>query len=668
MRRFTSLSHVPSETRRLLRTRFSRYLLSQAHLVARPESSTTLRDEVALDLFLHLRLDCANSIDTGRAGYEKNAANAAGELSWDDLVTAGWIRPVWSRFYSAFDVARTVEESKMPALAALLRERHNRTYATVQDDSDSQDIIQLRTAIVQGTLQPRDVQCQSPEWVVARLWDRNQARKDDPNGTLRAWIDNWAQLGFPVLIPKRAWSEADAKIFHETTIGIIRAEPTIIGWEKARVNFIKQLALAGRQQFAAFEGYIAPVPKTLIDRVLWLDMPILEHSLQDSLSACSDIFGAAGLLLADVEAQDHSKAPHETFKELFDLALERPEFLYSLLLKARRSPALLADLALFPPTSVLACLLIAQWRSPHNAWDREISAQDDIALKAKAFEDAMAVLGQFIEDNSVHPEELSALLTWLHSTAQPGFVDEIVDRELLLNTLRTELFALSQDKLVRMLNSLSDDSDGLTLGNPIFAAALDVLALVDLENIGNPVLIVEAYIQSIEAGHYSLSAHRVGTQNAAALYALAKRTPAEMSRRFLRPLDLATQLDKAKEGDENPYTLAGDIALSLRTHMRVLCRVIVGCEEGIPSELTDALVESVHAGISTKIITTLQTEPVPVAVFSPRHDNAYVTKLDRPIAADIRKFRMRSATESDITKAVRSSPTSRGYFPAELRP
>jgi len=124
MRRFASLNFAPSETRRLLRDRFSRHLPSRQPIASKPPAVGALRDESVLCLFQHLLVDCANSLDTARDTYETNYSVAAGEPSWDVLITAGWIRPVWGRFFTSFEISRTISASQMPALAALVKGRH----------------------------------------------------------------------------------------------------------------------------------------------------------------------------------------------------------------------------------------------------------------------------------------------------------------------------------------------------------------------------------------------------------------------------------------------------------------------------------------------------------------------------------------------------------------
>jgi hypothetical protein len=88
----------------------------------------------------------------------------------------------------------------------------------------------------------------------------------------------------------------------------------------------------------------------------------------------------------------------------------------------------------------------------------------------------------------------------------------------------------------------------------------------------------------------------------------------------------------AKQARERgyPYTLADDIARSIRCHIRVLSRVIAGLAEEQPADLVDALIAAIRA-VPLKI-----QGHVSIAPFAPRYEiEGAFAKHDRPIAADI---------------------------------
>jgi tetratricopeptide (TPR) repeat protein len=262
--------------------------------------------------------------------------------------------------------------------------------------------------------------------------------------------------------------------------------------------------------------------------------------------------------------------------------------------------------------------------------------RDDLVSKGTAFADAIDVLGHFLQQGSVRPAEAAGLLRWLHSHAEPGFIDDVAGKEVLLTTLHGELVGQSTDTLRSMLTALTASTTILALGTPAFAAAVDIIDTGRLAGDTDPIPLVDAYIKSVSAGQYTLSANRLGVSGAAALFELATRSSSDVRKNFLYPAGIQARLAAGKTSEENPFTLAETIGRSIRAHIRVLSRAIVGWKDGIPNDLTEALVNAVHLGIVTQVKTLSQVEKVPVAAFSPRYETqVFGGSLDRPIAADM---------------------------------
>lgn len=94
------------------------------------------------------------------------------------------------------------------------------------------------------------------------------------------------------------------------------------------------MALAQSVSISDADIFVPAVSSTVVDRALWLDSRKLERPMFWALDACTDMFGLIGLLLADVQAEDHASAPHNLAGRLIALALDRPEILYLVLLKS----------------------------------------------------------------------------------------------------------------------------------------------------------------------------------------------------------------------------------------------------------------------------------------------------------------------------------------------
>ena len=94
-------------------------------------------------------------------------------------------------------------------------------------------------------------------------------------------------------------------------------------------------------------------------------------------------------------------------------------------------------------------------------------------------------------------------------------------------------------------------------------------------------------------------------------------------------MDVRARLAAATPED-NEFILADSIGLSLRAHIRILCRALVGHKGEIPADMFDALIAAVRAGALK------HDEKGRVAAFAPGFENRIVgSTMDRPLAADL---------------------------------
>jgi hypothetical protein len=479
MRRFSSLKYAPPATRIILRDRFSRYLPVSPRVPVQSIPADALRDEILLDLLLNLTFVFERDVDRARRTYDAALPENFDELSFDEAIAAGWMRMVWGRISASLSVAeraRAVPGSNT-ALAALFAKRFGESFIFSDEARGDPKLNPYIAAIERGETLPGNLHCEDPAWVAARLWDRSLSDTVDPAAELRVWVDRWRLLGYPSIIPHRVWTEEAADAFRETALDVLETESSLSDWEETRSELVQQMALVSGQPPASAEPFIPKVSATFVDRALWFSDLRLERAVLESLGTHDDLFGLARLLLADVEDEDHAPAPHKIAEQLFTLALDRAELFLMLLFRVRHSPILLADLVIYPPTSALACLLVAQWQSPGSAYERELRGRDDQVTKSIAFSDAVSVLGHFLGQGSTPPAEAASLLYALHRSAKPGFIDDLEKSEAMLATLCGELASQSPDVLRAMFETLSSRMPQAGLGTSTFAAALDILDL-----------------------------------------------------------------------------------------------------------------------------------------------------------------------------------------------
>jgi hypothetical protein len=580
-----------------------------------------------LALLCQLNVEFQSDVETARVIYDAAMQAGSEEPTLDELIAEGRLRIVWGRISTPFELGagRAASAAKMTAFQALLGKRYDVAYRLSDRAHCEPAVVAVAEQIEKGQLEPRAIGCRSPEWVAARLWEHFLRESPARVSALRLWIDRWELLSSPSLVPGLVWDETAAGEFRQGALEVLRSEPSLTGWDETRANFVAQIALRNGQPPADAEGFIPRIPAALVDRALWLQSHHLERMIIGSLREFDDVFGLARLLLDDIEAANHAQAPHKLAADLFALAVKRPELLAMLIFRLQRSPVLLADALLNPETSALACLLIGEWQSASGAWERELTDRDNRTTKRIAFTDAVAVMGEHLEQDLLRPEEAGALVSWLHRTAPLGFIDDLENTEDLLGTLRGELVRQTPETLAAIVSGLTANEPGL--GSSDFAAALDIVDAGGLVGRINPEPLVLAYSRSIAAGDYNLSVRRIGIGAAAALFEAASATP-ELRQAFLRPFDVRVRL--AAVGDENPFSLAESVARSLRAHMRVLSRAIAGSVEVAPDDLVQALTAAVRAGA------VKHDEKGRVAAFAPRHEVPVVGQAtDRPIAADL---------------------------------
>ena len=391
-------------------------------------------------------------------------------------------------------------------------------------------------------------------------------------------MDRWRLLGWPSLVAHETWSEAAANAFRDAALAVLAAEPNLAGWEETRASFIRQISLRTGQTPENAARHIPALPATLLDRALWLNDLRLEGPIAGMMSADQDIAGVIRLLLADVEKQKFFPSPHPLFKQLIELAVARPEILVVVLFRIRWSPALLADLLLYPATSALACWLIAEWPEPSGAWDRELRAQDDKTTKAMAFADAASVLGDFLQQDSLPPAEAASLLGVLYKMAKPVFGETAADDGSIVAILRDEIAGQSAKVQQAIYAGLSTCVSQTGLGSAQFAAALDIVDAAGLTEYVDPAPLLSAYVTSVAAGAYGLSANRIGESAAASLVRLTMKAPEALRGSFFAPIDISARIAAAAAPNVNPLMIEDETARSLRVHIRILCRAVAGLE------------------------------------------------------------------------------------------
>ena len=630
MTRFTSLIHVPSETRRILRRRFSGCIPSD-YTPTDPSASTNLRDEILLHLFMNLTIEFEGTANRARQTYSSKLSSTPTEPTFDELLELGWMKIIWGRIATSFEVADTARRSAPRPLTtyiSLLEGRFSESYVWDPAVYQKNELRPVVRDITSGHRRLEDFGSQDPGWVAARLWDRTFDAAVQHDHALRVWFEKWKHMWFPSFVPRHAWNDQALTAFHDAVVGTLTDEIANYTFHDLRLDLVRQYALTTGCTLEVAQKHIPNEPHGFTNSCLWLDEPAIERFATATYVLYEDFANLLFLLEKDITEADHGPAPHPLASRLLKLASTSAPVFLILLFHARRNPYLVVEFLLHPPTSPLACMLIAGWQSPTSAWDRELIDRDNNTNKFTAFTDAVAILGDHLHAGLVSPTEVAGLVRWLRYSIQ--FCNEadqdIKDR--LLSRLYSELANQSTAILVSITEILIDDRCKLSLGAPEFAAALDLIHCGQLIERIDAGPLVEGYVESVGAGRVSLSATDVSVEAATTLFALASNLPRKIYDAFLAPVDVRKRLEAWTQ--ETQFTLSNDIGRSLRAHIRLLCRMVIGLADEAPPDLLVAVISAIRSGALA------HTDKARVPALSPSFEVRHFSdRIDRPISADI---------------------------------
>ena len=631
MTHFSSLPTAPAETRRTLRQRFHRCIPSTYVHPVDPRGSTNVTDELFLQLLLNLTVDHSATLNRARAIYSEARAPTSTEASFDDLIDKGWIQVIWGRISIPTDVAviaRNSPPNLMTSYMALLDQRFCTSYVWSPEVFKNTSLNDLVNRIDSGDLRISDISCETPSWVAARLWDRTYSSASDLSHALRVWVDRWNLLGSPDIEIARAWNEQSLAAFHDSVFRVLSEDGSLCTFEDFRNDLITRVALTGGRDPASSDDYLPSLPASLIERALWLRGLSIERMADEKYYQLEEYAHLIHLLGGEIKNAEYSSAPHPTFLRLAELASDRAPIFLILLIQAQRNPALIVELLLHPPTSAVACVLIAQWQSPTSAWDRALLDKDNQASRLIAFSDAVSILQFQLDKENIHPREVAALLRWLHDSIRINSEHRKDNFEEILASLTAELVRLPRSTISSIVDILLEDPDSLRLGTANFYAALDAISIGGLADEIDPTPLTQGYLNSFAEDERLTSVAGITPRMAAVLHTLAKRMSEEFYYNVLAPVNITERLSAWTE--ENQFTVVREIGQDIRVHIRMLCRMVIGLSAEPPEPTFDGLLSAIRTGAVT------DRTAGRVGAFSPNFEaRSFFESQDRSIAADI---------------------------------
>jgi hypothetical protein len=498
---FDSLKHSLHESRVTLR-----HLLRRDFAVVRPAESHpdppyVVTDALATEVVLSIEERKGLSEVEAKAVYEAAAVSeGATPFTFDDLVARRWISVVLGRVRVSrelLNAVKLVDPASEAGIRAVVDAQHRRTRAMRTEPSAAAAPI---VANLLADLDKRLALPPSPGSVAARLWEAT--RVTDESDPLVTWLRRWGQLSSAWFTLSEELGQGSRGALVSAILARLEAESDVRGWAGERERVLVEWYLRSGRLPIADTSALPEAPRTMLDRMLWLDRHDVHHTMHD-LRSQLDLLVA--LLLDDIAHTEFSPAPHATMKELVRLADERPWILASIEARCSWKPELLADLVLIPTAAASAAMLLASMPTPSSAWDTAVRHRDAGAARLQAFEAFVAVVGHHLQGGAdVLIEEVVALHVWLHSVAartDPHTGQLRLDRSLL-DAFGREVERWSERVRTHFADAHVRHLASATLGAPRLGALLDAMARTDLAAKVDGVHLLDVYAKSLQEAEF----------------------------------------------------------------------------------------------------------------------------------------------------------------------
>ena len=644
---------MPAETRKMLRERLARFL--PAHPAPRGSLDLVVRplvsDKELVDLLLNLELLPGDDIGRARALYEEAAQRQArtwtepptqaavvtpdviqgnghatfeGNVpgapasstpserltfsvqvipdsptfdglypppSFDELVSRGWIRQTWGRFFVPGDLrmaSRRQPQAAGTAFKLLVETQYQDVFKLRDGFSPVGELRIIATGLVTEEFRPREIACISRPWIAARVWDTpvvvsDGSGIDDAQQRLSRWLDSWNLLNCPSFPMSSYLEPASFEEFVEVGLAVLTAVSTTPGWDEFRKAARTPITLLYPHRGADVEGVVSSVPATTIERMEWMARGLAEKTSYEYM----ETRGASLLSVLLNEIQDATFDPKLLASRLMEFVVERPVLLQQLVWRVRQAPVLLADMLMVPATCTLACSVIASWEFHSGGWNRDFQAQANHTTEMFAFEDAIALLGGHLDAEGVPAIELAALYRYIYELASnPRTSSRCI---AMLSLLRQELTAAAtsiQDAVFAALVASASAGIDKMIG---FCAALDYVSDGGGVERIDPSEIVSLYLDVLLLQNERSGLAQLGLPAAQSFVSLALRCEENLRNRFLGAVDVRTWLQSEPTSPDEQFSFRDLVARRIRLHVRLLSRAMAGWPTEVPNELVDEL-------------------------------------------------------------------------------
>lgn len=522
--------------------------------------------------------------------------------SFDELVQRGWIRTSWGRFSIPRDIVQKYRQLAPDAdspFKRLIDVRYKDEMVVNEEFGANSALLPLARRVARGEIQPGDITCVSRPWVAARLWDcsldASASRGTSSNDVhLGTWVDRWRLLKSPSFAMGDQLGQDSLKEFFDAALAVLSAESTTPGWHEFRAAAIGPISLLYPHRMASENGVVSALPVATVARVRWMSEITLEHTFHEYMDCRAS--GLLTVLLNEIEIAEWD--PLGLSGRLIELVVGRPVLLQQLVLRARRSPALLGDMLMSPKTSALACTLITNWEYNNGGWNREFEAHANRTTELFAFEDGIAMLGGHIDAGLVPVSELSALYLKIYELASTS--RQSSRWQPFLSVLRIEVASADPEIHASIVDEIIAAASASSSPMVDFCAALDLSAEGECSGRMAPSDIVSLYLDVLLPRGERVGLRLLEQKSAQILVEMALRCDAVLRSRFLRAVDVPMWLQSKPNAENEQHAFHDLLVRRIRLHIRTLSRAITSWPTAVPEELVHALANAISAGATER--------------------------------------------------------------------
>ncbi|HHQ6588759.1 TPA: hypothetical protein ACSTLU_000395 [Serratia fonticola] len=617
MSKFSSYEYSPYETRKILRTRFTSNLITTNSHSQEINEENLVDDILALDYLSKTDIKHNAYLITSKSAYENTKQPQHLDISFDELINKGWVKLVWGKLQNIRNIRMhiySVKDDKYSAIRSLLLNLGKKTYTIVADADEGSE----KTPVFDH----ENFSCLSPAWVAARLWENTLNQCQNNVDALKKWLSLWSILDNPPIVSSIAWRKKDAQALIQTVLAELKQEKGFTRWENCIETLEREYTILKELTPYPVYYHVKTPPSTLVGKAIWSESREVEGYFWESSDTYGEMHNLMHLLLLQINNDIHCKVPHYLIEPLIDMSAEYCEMLFSMLLQTKNLPAVLVDILFYPPSSALACLLIAKWPIHTGAWDRKLVETDLQIAREACFDDALSILTKHVSFGSTPPSEMTDLYNWLIGNNSEKYIDNLKSIDLTIINFRKALSQLDRNIIFSMISHLLENHEITGIYSPEFATLLDLCSIGQLEEKIDAEKILKLYSDSLLKDTIGRSVHRIGSDEANALHKIAKSSE-DTYKSFLYPFDVTALIKKISE-DDNRYSEVNKIAHSLRTHIRILCRTLSKSDVNSKILIVNSLIKHVKSGA------LLHKEKGRINAFSPHFDrytssSSYIT-------------------------------------------